>query len=84
MIQVEERKGLGDGQRIETEMAKQVGLKVFRTYTNSDRFSKKDFTPISIAVKEWYRSGCSNRGLQNIFVGDKNTLYRARPWYQEL
>jgi len=34
MIQVEERNGLGDGQKIETKMAKEVGIKVFRTYTN--------------------------------------------------
>merc|ERR1712008_122310 len=36
MIQVEEKQGLGDGQKIETEMGKEVDLKVFRTYTNEE------------------------------------------------
>jgi len=84
MIQVEEKKGLGDGQKIETEMAKQVDLKVFRTYTNVDAFgwgegSRKylsypelDFNgidAISKAVQEWYAAGCINNDLENVFIG---------------
>jgi hypothetical protein len=30
MIQAEEKGGLGDGQKIETEMAREAGIKVFR------------------------------------------------------
>jgi len=33
MIQVDEFEGLGSGQRIETSMAEEVGLKIFRTFT---------------------------------------------------
>jgi len=61
MIQVEEQSGLGDGQKIETEMAREVGLKVFRTYTDAISFSNCKFLDqISTAVKEWYESGCTN------------------------
>merc|ERR1712129_586497 len=31
MTQIEEKGGLGDGQKIETEMATEAGIKVFRT-----------------------------------------------------
>merc|ERR1712008_552711 len=38
MIQPEERSGFGNGQLIETDMAKQAGIKVFRTWTNYGDF----------------------------------------------
>jgi len=83
MIQVEEKQGLGNGQKIETKMAKQVDLKVFRTYTNVDAFQWKegsryyhrpefDFNgidAISKAVQEWYEKGCVNEDLENVFIG---------------
>jgi len=89
MIQVEEKKGLGDGQKIETEMAKQVDLKVFRTYTNVDAFQWKegsryytsaeyDFNgidAISKAVQEWYSAGCINNDLENVFIGCKKAYW---------
>jgi len=78
MIQVEEKKGLGDGQKIETEMAKQVNLKVFRAYTNFSKFQLEahylygtfnGIDAISKAVQEWYENGCANNDLENIFIG---------------
>jgi len=77
--QVEEHQGLGDGQKIETEMAKQVGLKIFRTYTNVveikptgafwEGYEFNGIDAISKAVQEWYENGCVNRDLENVFVG---------------
>merc|ERR1712129_38201 len=100
MIQVEEPAGLGDGQKIETEMARQVGLKLFRTYTNYTLFQYEDgssyafdgMAAISKAVKEWYESGCSNKDLENIFIGGQklaedfpgNYGYSVRPRYEKL
>jgi len=69
MIQVEEEKGLGDGQKIETEMAREVGVKVFRTCTNCSWFEGHSMGRISKAVKEWYDSGCANSDLENVFIG---------------
>merc|ERR1712129_165922 len=55
MIQVEEKNGLGAGQEIETEMAKQVGLKIFRTQEGyQDRLHHATFPRIGKAVKAWY------------------------------
>merc|ERR1712008_441776 len=75
MVQVEEMAGLGGGQQIETEMAKQVGLKIFRAYTNSASTSffrllmEECLTP---RVRAWYDSGCANMDLENIkFAFDK-------------
>jgi len=82
MIQVEEEQGLGDGQKIETEMAKQMGLKLFRTYTNDDvveyagpltAFHYKGIEAISKAVQEWYAAGCVNPDLENVFIGDQKS-----------
>merc|ERR1712061_542061 len=70
MIQVEEIEGLGDGQKIETEMAKEANLKVFRTYTNIYRFWPAGFLKISAAVQEWYKNSCPNPDLlENVFIG---------------
>merc|ERR1719362_2801498 len=101
MIQVEEKQGLGAGQKNETDMAKQVDLKVFRTYTNVEdtqwgnekveqyRFNGMD--AISKAVQEWYKSGCSNNDLENIFIGAQRKAddfdsrkYTVRPRYEKL
>merc|ERR1712032_1811101 len=69
MIQVEEANGLGDGQKIETEIAKEINLKVFRTYTDSDDLHVCFFR-LGKAVKEWYESDCANSGdLENVFLG---------------
>jgi len=53
MIQVQEMDGLGDGQKLETELAREVGLKVFRTYTNECFLRKYGMLKISKAVKDW-------------------------------
>jgi len=68
MLQVQENGGLGAGQRIETEMAKQVGLKIFRSCPSSDHFNYSSIGKVSKAVREWYRCGCMNRELEEIFI----------------
>jgi len=85
MIQVEEKKGLGDGQKIETEMARKVGLKIFRTYNNLTRFYSSDIKEISKTVEEWYEGGCANNDLENIFIGHESAgAYTERPKYETL
>jgi len=86
MIQVEEQHGLGDGQKMETEMARELKLKVFRTYTNSfnvgDAGNSWDgIRVISKAVQEWYNSGCANADLENVFIGIGSG---SRPKYEKL
>jgi len=54
MIQVQEKSGLSDGQKIETEMAQQAGLKIFRTMTTSED------------VYDWYMNNCQNMDLIEI------------------
>jgi len=85
MIQVEERNGLGDGQKIETEMARKVGLKVFRTYTTPDHtfLLKSSMETIGKAVEEWYLGGCANHDLENIFIGYESHN-ATRPKYEKL
>jgi len=57
MIQVEEKEGLGTGQMIETTMAKEVGMKVFRTYTDCINWNDNVIKKLSDEIKEWYFSG---------------------------
>jgi len=84
MIQVEELTGLGAGQKLETEMAREVGLKVFRTYTNQSFFYTSRIGEISKAVEEWYESGCANTELENVFIGDAELSFNPRPKYEAL
>jgi len=100
MIQVEEKQGLGDGQKIETEMAREVDLKVFRTYTNHPEVQKtfrntdynfNGMSAISDAIKDWYANGCVNNDMENIFIGSQiaadkapQWAYSVRPRYQKL
>jgi len=83
MIQVEEKEGLGDGQKLETEMAREVGMKVFRTYTNEPIYSYA-IPRISKAVEEWYESGCANTDLENVFIGTNIRHCTRRPKYEAL
>jgi len=46
MIQVQEQHGLGDGHKIETEMAQQAGVKIFRTTTDSEDVSSLSLNPL--------------------------------------
>jgi len=69
MIQVQEKKGLGAGQEIETIMAKEVGLKVFRTCTESDDFRQDRIEKVRKKIEEWRSSGCANMGLEIVNIG---------------
>jgi len=68
MIQVKEKDGLGAGQKIETEMAEQIGLKIFRTTTKDAKFNTSTFWLVSEAVRKWYESGCKNNNLHWIGI----------------
>jgi len=69
MIQVQEKKGLGEGQKIETVMAEQVGVKVFRTSDRHPYFdSYTKFSKVANAVKAWYKSGCRNMDMEIIDI----------------
>jgi len=75
MIQVQEREGLGDGQKIETVMAEQVGLKTFRVEQRDhiegdpSKFVEDNFYKVAKAVKAWYDSDCpETEQLTHIFI----------------
>jgi len=91
MIQVEEHDGLGDGQKIETEMAKEAAIKVFRAYTYDDDmfdFSNCNFNKISRAIEEWYANGCKDPELlENVWIGTDvipKTWMTERPRFEQL
>merc|ERR1719215_824539 len=84
MLQVEEpEKGLGAGQMIETTMAKEVGLKVFRTYAEDRSWRLNNIQKISAAVRQWYQGGCRNNQLENVYIGVNTTPNNPRPKYEE-
>jgi len=58
--------GLGDGQIIETEMAEQVGLKIFRTITLVNKWCDEDIVQISAAVEAWYERGCRDMDVKEV------------------
>jgi len=69
VIQVQEKAGLGAGQEIETEMAKQVRLKVFpTTETLYYWFDTSNFHPLPDAIKACYKSGRTNMDMQIIHL----------------
>jgi len=84
MIQVEESEGLGAGQKIETVMAKQLGLKVFRTYTDESIWQNNTIEKISQSIEEWYTSGCLNMDLENVHIGKCGSPWNPRPQYEKL
>jgi len=86
LIMVEECGGLGNGQKIELEMAEEVGVKVFRTYTNIGGWADEFMKPVSDAVQDWYNSGCANCDLENVWVGDEqlNNKFVWRPKISEV
>lgn len=80
MIQVAEylrdegRHTLGHGQHIETELAKQVGVKIFRIYQNpADPFSnvEDDLKGFIKCVKSWFDTGCENMSLTEYKFGEE-------------
>merc|ERR1712129_123392 len=83
LIVVEEKKGLGDGQKIEIEMARQVGVKVFRTYTNITYVELGHTELISAAVQAWYNSNGANSDLENVWIGNGEPAENVRrPKYE--
>jgi len=64
MIQVQEKHGLSDRQKIEMEMAQQAGVKVFRTTTTSE--DVYGLWRLEQAIKDWYKNNCQNMDLIEI------------------
>jgi len=70
MIQVDELEGPGPGQIIETRMAEQVGLKVFRTFTDKRSVDSADLNALASAIQAWLGSNRANMDLEEVWVGD--------------
>jgi len=68
MIQVQEVEGLGAGQKIETEMANQVGLKVFRIRSHQRYIDGNRMASIGRVVKGWYDSGRQNVEIHELWI----------------
>jgi len=88
MIQVDEFEGLGGGQKIETLMAEEVGLKIFRTFTGYDKLLDKpngtSIENLAKVIKAWYQTGCSEMRIENVWVGSDDApqeVKNARPRY---
>jgi len=64
MLQAEEKGQLGAGQLIETDMARQVGLKMFKTFHHGDHFDQTHARKVSETVQAWYASGCRNKDME--------------------
>jgi len=64
MIQVQEKHGLSVRQKIETEMAQQAGVKIFRTTTTSELVF--GLCCLEQAIRDWYKNNCQNMDLIEI------------------
>jgi len=72
MIQIEE---MQDRQNLETNIAKEIGLKVFHLQTRNQNFSfllNKDIVSVSKAVMKWYCSGCTADCVRHIDLSTDN------------
>ena len=69
MVQVQEKCGLGPGQEIETEMAEQAKIKIFRTVTTCDWLDAMDVPRLEKKVEEWYATGCLDMSVKEVLVG---------------
>jgi len=81
MIQIEEMQGLGDRQKLEKDIAKDIGLKVFHVKTCTlatqhkvdwELLCNRDIVSVSKAVDEWYSSGCATDCVQDIDLSTDN------------
>merc|ERR1712008_181941 len=83
MLQVEETEGLGNGQKIETEMAKEVSIKIFRAYAHDSDVYDYRMEVVAKRVRAWYKSGCKNMDLENIyFRPDHYQDQKTRPDFE--
>jgi len=78
MLQVAESAGLGEGQQVETRMAQQVGMKVFRVCNDKEDehgnvVTVADIRKVADAIRAWYQKpverGGPNDHLENIWIG---------------
>jgi len=67
-LQAEEKGQLGAGQLIKTDMAKKVGLKVFKTIHMGDHFEANHARKVATRVKLWYASKCTNKDMEMIVL----------------
>jgi len=75
---VAESAGLGEGQQVETRMAQQVGMKVFRVCNDKEDehgnvVTVADIRKVADAIRAWYQKpverGGPNDHLENIWIG---------------
>jgi len=71
MVQVQEQEGLSLSQQMESDMAAQARLKVFRTVTNSASFHPELLRLLHGQVQTWYEAGCpSPEAATEVLFGD--------------
>jgi len=66
MIQVQDKNGLHDGQKIEADIAQQADVKIFRTMTTSEDVTADQLVVLEEAIKDWYKKGCKNHYMAEI------------------
>ena len=66
MIEVQDKNGLQDGQKIETEMAQQADVQIFRTTTTGEDVTAGQLGVLEEAAKDWYKKGCKNTYIAEI------------------
>jgi len=69
MIQVEENEGLSREQTTQAKMADQMGLKVFRTFTNKSECDTEDLAPLETAVRRWTVDRERKSELEEVWIG---------------
>jgi len=58
VIQVLDKKGLDDRQKIETERAQLAHVKIFRTMTTSEDVTRDQWVVLQEAIKDGFKKGC--------------------------
>jgi len=66
MIQVLDKKGLDDRQKIETERAQKAHVKIFHTVTTSEDVTRDQWVVLEEAMKDGYKKGCKSRYMAKI------------------
>jgi len=54
-------------------MAEEVGIKVFRTYSNYGDFKHNRIEKVSKKIEEWYAGARVNMDLEGVYIGKDKT-----------
>ena len=76
---------VGNGQQIESEMANDLGLKVFRFYQPGDYkgatsymmglpFQSADVDNLVAQIKKWYSSDCQDLSTSEVYSSDRGAV----------